>query len=123
MLLVDRDTQVRKTLTRMLQEHDAVVVHAQNAHWAMLEYGRQTFDAVLTEYQLTDMKGDELAGAIKASNPNQRVILLTGDVERVLVEGRPPVSADVVLPTPCKIAQLGFALQCPAPAAPVLQAQ
>jgi two-component system chemotaxis response regulator CheY len=123
MLLVEHDTQKRLTIARMLQERNAVVVHARDAISALVEYERQPFDVVLTDYDLPDVNGDELAETIKSSNPNQRVILFTGDIEQVLVGGRASVSADVVLSKPCSRAQLSLALRdlAPAPLLPAAQ--
>jgi CheY-like chemotaxis protein len=116
-LLIDHDAQVRNATAQMLQNHKAVVVHAEDALKALVEYERQPFDAVLTEYDLPDMKGDELAATMKSFNPNQRVILLTGQIEHVLETCRVPVSADVVLSKPCSLVQLALAFRYPAPAA------
>jgi CheY-like chemotaxis protein len=112
-LLVDQDTEVRYRMAQMLQDHKAVVVHAEDAIRALVEYERQPFDAVVTDYHLPDMRGDKLAEAIKSSDPNQRVLLLTRQIEHVLETCRLPVSADVVLSKPCSLAQLAMALHYP----------
>jgi CheY-like chemotaxis protein len=101
----------------MLQDRRAVVVHTHDALTALVEYERQPFDAVLTDYDLPGMRGDELADAIKSFDPNQRVILLTEDIELTLQSSRSPVSFDVVLSKPCNLAQLSLALRYPTPPA------
>jgi CheY-like chemotaxis protein len=122
-LLVGRDTQARYALSRILREHKAVVVHAQDALEALFEYEQQPFNIVFADYHLPDMEGDELAETIKACHPNQRVILLAERIDQVLVEGAAPLSADLVLSTPCSMPQLGLALRYPAPVASLLAVQ
>jgi CheY-like chemotaxis protein len=115
-LLVDHDSQVRDAIALMLQALKAVVVHAEDALRALVLYERHPFDVVVTDYNLPDMKGDELAEAIKSSAPNQRVILLTGYIEQVFESCRVPMLVDVVLSKPCSLEQLALALRYPVPA-------
>jgi CheY-like chemotaxis protein len=110
-LLVDRQIQVRTAITKMLQALNAVVVQAGDGIGALALYQLQSFNAVLTDYDLPDIKGDELAEAIKSIDPGQRVILLTGSVGQFLDRSRLPVRCDAVLSKPCSRAQLSLALQ------------
>lgn len=36
---------------------------------------------LITEYHLSDMRGDELAAAVKATSPTTKVLMITADIE------------------------------------------
>jgi CheY-like chemotaxis protein len=110
-LLVDDNTHVRDIITKMLQSLNTTVVQAEDCSEALALYQSRSFDAVLTDYDLPGMTGDDLAEAIKSIDPSQRVILLSGRVGRFLDTCRVPVRFDLVLSKPCTQAQLSLALQ------------
>jgi CheY-like chemotaxis protein len=123
LLLVDHQIQVRDTISLMLQALGAEVVQAEDAMEALSLYPRHPFDAVLADYDLPGMKGDELAEFIKSVDSSQRVILLTGSLENFLETCRVPVRFDVVLSKPCTLAQLSLALRYRTLEAPLPAAQ
>jgi CheY-like chemotaxis protein len=111
------------------------VAQAEDGTEALDLFERQPYDVVLTEYELREMKGDVLAEAIKAFDPNQRVVLMTGflnllrrsrhlgfSIERPTPGHSPRLKilhdadqlfVDAILLKPCSLDQLAEALVGP----------
>ncbi|HWX20724.1 MAG TPA: response regulator [Candidatus Binatia bacterium] len=98
-LVVDDDELVCSTLTRILalDGHASEVVSGGSKALAALELG--TFDLVITDYEMPNMKGDQLAAEIRARLPTQPIVILTAYREKLKSSGR-PVAADLVLGKP-----------------------
>jgi CheY-like chemotaxis protein len=80
-LLVDDDSRVRKTLSRVLERRGCVVVEADSvaaAHEA-LEAGRH--DVVVTDLGLGDGSGVEVMARARRIDPATPVIVLTGSLD------------------------------------------
>ncbi|MEY4386333.1 MAG: hypothetical protein RLY20_1616 [Verrucomicrobiota bacterium] len=71
------------------------------------------FDVVLTDFEMPQMRGDELARLIKATDPHQRIVMVTGSIEDILDHGAAPSFVDLVVPKPCTLNQLIDALNGP----------
>lgn len=56
-----------------------------------------SFDLVITDYLMRDMRGDELAANMKNIAPAQPILIVTGYAEKLVDPGR---SADAVLGKP-----------------------
>jgi CheY-like chemotaxis protein len=54
---------------------------ANNAKDALEKFDKGAFDIVITDFSMPGIKGDELAGAIKARAPGQPVIMITAYAE------------------------------------------
>jgi DNA-binding response OmpR family regulator len=98
-LVVDDDEMVSNTVRRVLalDGHAAEIRRGGFAALAALE--RTKFDLVITNYEMPDMKGDQLAAQIKERIPTQPIVILTGFEEKVRSLGR-PVAADLVMGKP-----------------------
>jgi len=118
-LLVDDEENVRMVVTMLLESLGVTVLTAENGMQALGLYRSETFDVVFTDYKMPQMRGDELAQAIKTINPAQRIIVVTGSVEIVCSHGLPPFF-DGAIPKPCSLNQLVDALSDKAPHAPSL---
>jgi CheY-like chemotaxis protein len=77
-LVVDDDAEARKMLKLLLSLDQHTVVEAENGRMACLTYTPGDFDLILTDYDMPEMKGDELARTIKCLVPRQRIIMITG---------------------------------------------
>jgi len=108
-LLVDDEESVRLVVSMLLQSLGVTVFTAKNGRQALSLYGSETFDVVLTDYGMPEMREDELARFIKTINPAQRVVMISGSVESVCEHGVPPCF-DGVIPKPCSLNQLIDAL-------------
>jgi CheY-like chemotaxis protein len=87
-LVVDDEPFVCDAVKMMLNFDGHAVETAGSAQEALDQLEKQQYDLVITDYSMPGMKGDELAGAIKARNPSQPVVMITAYAE--------------ILPTPVK---------------------
>ena len=105
-LLVDDEASVRDTLRFLLTSLGGEVTEAEDGAGALAHYRRGRFDVVITDYNMSHMRGDELAAAIKTLNPTQRIVMISGFPERVLRSGRRPDTVDAILAKPCRLEDL-----------------
>jgi CheY-like chemotaxis protein len=78
-LVVDDEQLVRECLVGLLRFDAHEVQAAAGGEAALALLARQSFDLILMDYAMPDMKGDELALAIRALQPDQPNIMLTGN--------------------------------------------
>ncbi len=109
-LLVEDEESVRSIITMLLEALGVVVIAVNSGPQALELYRQETFDLVLTDYNMPQMRGDELARTIKAVNPAQRVVLITGYVGGLGEEGATPAGFDGLILKPCTLDQLAHAL-------------
>jgi CheY-like chemotaxis protein len=114
-LLVESDAAARDAFVAMLHALKMEVVQAGSGHEAVALYLKEPFDAVVSDYRMSKMRGDELAEVIKSIDPHQRVILITGYVEEAMESARAARYVDRILQKPCSLEQLAAALSVPAP--------
>ena len=110
-LLADDDNAIRTIVAELLEFLGYEVALAINGIEALAVFIENSFDLVLTDFEMPAMDGLSLAGHIKGRSPGTPVILLTGsDREAVLrkVE-RGPV--DSVIFKPFKMEELQRAVQ------------
>jgi CheY-like chemotaxis protein len=115
-LLAEGDALVRDAVGLMLRALKMEVVVAADGQEALALYQQQPFDAVVADYLMSPMRGDELAEAIKPIDPDQRVILITGYPERAMASERTYLHVDQILRKPCSLEELAAALRGPTPA-------
>lgn len=87
MLLVDDEEQIRTLVRRYLEGQNWQVIEASGGPEALLllnEHPR--IDLLITDIDMPDMSGIELATLVRARYPGAKVLYLTGFVER-LFEG------------------------------------
>jgi CheY-like chemotaxis protein len=113
-LLVEGEPQVRETFAAMINVLGMEVVQAGGGHEAVSLYLKGPFDAVVSDYGMPKMPGDELAEVIKSIDPHQRVILITGYAEEAMASRRAARYVDRILGKPCSLEQLAAALNVPA---------
>ena len=112
-LLVESDALVREAVSLMLRALNMEVVSAKGGHEALDLYLKQPFDAVVSDYRMNKMRGDELAKVIKSIDPHQRVILITGYVDEAMASERAARYVDQIVEKPCSLEQLAEALSVP----------
>jgi CheY-like chemotaxis protein len=109
-LVVDDEESVRSIIAMLLEALGAVVIAVNSGSRALELYRQEAFDLVLTDYNMPQMRGDELARTIKAVNPEQRVVLITGYAGGLCEEGSTPAGFDGLILKPCTLDQLAHAL-------------
>ena len=102
-LVVDDERAVRETLRVVLRFEGHTVVEAANGKEACLLYTPGDFDLVITDYNMPEMKGDELARTIKCLVPSQPILMLTAHAAEVCGKENP---VDAVLEKPFSLAAL-----------------
>jgi CheY-like chemotaxis protein len=78
-LVVEDDTVVRRTITRLLRAHDVVEAgHGGDALRILGEDG--AFDVILCDIEMPTMRGDELYAQVARLNPAlaEKMIFMTG---------------------------------------------
>ena len=83
-LVVDDELLIRETVRRALVFDGHAVETAATGKEALCLFEQGKFDLVLLDYEMPDMKGDELALLIKSLAPKQPVAILTGYRDTVI---------------------------------------
>ena|SRR5438552_2974116 len=104
-LVVDDEPFVCESVKMMLSFDGHSVVTAGGAKEALHLYDPEQFDLVITDYKMPEMKGDELARAIKKIAPTKPIILLTA-----FAPAEKPAAIDLVLTKPFHFETLREAL-------------
>ncbi|MDP9291471.1 MAG: response regulator [Verrucomicrobiota bacterium] len=105
-LVVDDQPEIRDVLSRYLECDSHRVVTAQDGCDGLARFREGAFDVVITDRVMPEMNGDQLATAIKAINPDEPVILLTGFAEQ---SGRAS-DADLFLSKPASLRMIRDAI-------------
>ena len=106
-LLVDDEMEVRDTFRMVLEAAHAQVTVAKDGVEALELYRSSEFDCLVTDYSMPFMKGDALAIAVRAINPDQRVVMVSGFADRLRRDGALPWFLDALIPKPpARIADL-----------------
>ncbi len=81
-LVVDDESLVRRSVHILLQGEGYLVQEAKSGAEALAVFEPDKFDMIFTDYLMPDMKGDQLAAAIKQRSPKQPVVMLTAFPEK-----------------------------------------
>jgi len=109
-LVVDDEAYVCDALKMLLTIDGHEVATANSGAEALVLFGKKSFDVVITDYSMPMMKGDELAATIKASKPDQPIVMITAYVE-VLTGAKTPLNGiDVLVSKPFRLEQLRDAI-------------
>ena len=103
LLVVDDTMSIRELLIhtlRSLVPYEIIAVTDATAALAVLS--ARPIPLLITDYHLTDLRGDELAAAAKAASGATRVILITADVELDAEVGWADVDRCMIKPFPLR---------------------
>ncbi|WP_032112481.1 ActR/PrrA/RegA family redox response regulator transcription factor [Candidatus Paracaedibacter symbiosus] len=78
LLIVDDDLHLRERLSRTMTRRGFQVTTADSLATTRFQLRQQSFDYAILDLKLTDGYGLDLVESIKASNPDIRIIILTG---------------------------------------------
>ncbi|HLH52543.1 MAG TPA: response regulator [Verrucomicrobiae bacterium] len=81
-LLVEDERWVRECIKRLLWLDAHTVTEAANGQEAIDLFAADSFDVVITDYDMPRMDGDELVANIRDRAPQQLIVLVTAGVER-----------------------------------------
>lgn len=102
-LVVDDTPSIRELLIhtlRSLVPYEIIAVTDAQAALAVL--AARPIPLVITDYHLSDMRGDELASAVKAASPTTKVLMITADVELDAEAGWADVDHCLMKPFPMR---------------------
>lgn len=78
-LIADDDKDEREILAKLLSMYGHVVIACRDGGEAAKIYAQEEFDYVVTDYQMPRKNGVVLIMEIRAFNPEQKCILVSGD--------------------------------------------
>src|SRR5579859_5604674 len=82
-LIVDDEPLVSQSVWLLLQGEVYIVEAAKNGYEALAMFEPDKFDMVFTDYIMPEMRGDQLAEAIKRISPKQPVVMITAFPEKL----------------------------------------
>ncbi len=106
-LLVDDQRPVRDAVNLLLGLDGHAVVGAASGAEALALFKPGHFDLVITDFEMPQMRGDELATRIKQVSPSQPILMITAYAERLGDAGNP---VDAVLNKPFQLEDLRRAI-------------
>ncbi|HXI73099.1 MAG TPA: response regulator [Verrucomicrobiae bacterium] len=110
-LVVDDEPLVCEAIGMMLSFDGHEVITAGSGKEALDLFDRGGFDLVTTDYTMPEMKGDELARALKVRLPGQPVIMITAHAEMFKNDVVAMSGVDQVVSKPFKLQELRDAIQ------------
>jgi two-component system response regulator PilR (NtrC family) len=115
-LVVDDESLVRRSVQILLQGDGYLVHEARSGAEALALFEPNKFDMVFTDYLMPDMKGDQLAAAIKERSPKQPVVMLTAFPEKFESSDCSPGGVDSLICKPFALDTLREAIARHTPA-------
>jgi len=77
LLIVDDEPAIARTIARLLRQYELAVETDSLAAHARLAAGEH-FDGLVTDYNMPNLKGDQLCHFVLASRPTVRVGMISG---------------------------------------------
>ena len=108
--MVDDEPFVCEAVRMMLAFDGHQVETADGGEAALKLLDSEKFDLVITDYAMPNMKGDQLAAAIKARDPQQPVVLITAYAEMLHSSGNPLKGVDFMISKPFLLENLREAI-------------
>ncbi len=110
-LVAEDDPAQQSLIQEMLEEHGHSVTLASDGDDALKLFQEGSFDIIMTDRAMPRMGGDELAQAIKDTDDNIPIVMLTGFGEVMHCDGETPEGVNVVLPKPANQQRMTDALR------------
>lgn len=106
-LLVDDQQSVREAINLLLSLDGHRVSEAGNGAmaWDLFIHGH--FDLVITDFEMPNMNGNELAAKIKEASPTQPILMITAYAEKLRDADNP---VDAILDKPFQLEDLRRAI-------------
>jgi len=109
-LVVDDEPMVRSTVHMLLEDDGYIVEEAESGPQALAMFEPGKFDMVFTDYCMPDMRGDQLAAAIKRRSPKQAVVMITAFPEKLTCSDVPLGGVDSFICKPFEVDALRTAI-------------
>ncbi len=105
-LLIDDEPEILRCLSTFLSIRGHRSREFSDPQGAVDEFMRERYDVVITDLQMPRMSGVEVMEAVRAHNPNVRVLITTGNSALSETELPGSESANAYLTKPLNIRQL-----------------
>ena len=105
-MVVDDEPSVCRAIKMLLEVDGHVVCVAASGQAALDIFDKGSFDLVLTDYSMPDMKGDEFAIIVKQRRPAQRIIMITAFGSDLKASGKLNGVVDALIDKPFSFADL-----------------
>lgn len=109
-LVVDDEPLVCDAIKMLLAFDGHKVETAHSASEALDLLAAGSYDVIITDFEMPQMKGDEFAARIKARSPRQPVIMITAYAELLQSSKRQLRAVDVMISKPFLLENLREAL-------------
>ena len=109
-LVVDDEPLVRQSIQMLLQDDGYIVEKAESGAEALAMFEPGKFDMVFTDYCMPEMRGDQLAAAIKRLSPRQAVVMITAFPEKLTCSDVPLGGVDSFICKPFDVETLRIAI-------------
>jgi CheY-like chemotaxis protein len=105
-LVVDDEPSVCRAIKMLLEIDGHEVCVADGARAALDLFEAGTFDLVITDYSMPDMKGDEFSILIKERRPAQRILMITAFGGELKASGKLNGVVDALIDKPFSFTDL-----------------
>jgi len=109
-LVVDDEPIVRQTVQMLLEDDGFIVEEAESGPQALAMFEPGKFDMVFTDFCMPEMRGDQLAAAIKQRSPRQAVVMITAFPEKLPCSDVPLGGVDSFICKPFEVDALRTAI-------------
>jgi len=109
-LVVDDNNLFRIVVSKMLSRLGYEVSSADSGENGLRIFLKNTFDIVLSDYEMPGMDGVALACSVKKSSPCTRVVIMTG-AGKETVFSRKSTAVDEVISKPFTLAEIDETIQ------------
>jgi CheY-like chemotaxis protein len=109
-LIVDDEPFIRESIQLLLEDDGYIVEEAGSGAEALAMYAPGKFDMVFTDYCMPEMRGDQLAAAIKKQSPKQAIVMITAFPEKLTCSNVPLGGVDSFICKPFDVDALRTAI-------------
>jgi len=109
-LVVDDEPLVCQSIQLLLEGDGYVIEGAKSGAEALALFELGKYDMIFTDYFMPEMKGDQLAAAIKRRSPKQAVVMLTAYPEKLQTSDCPLGGVDSFICKPFEAETLRLAI-------------
>ena len=109
-LVVDDEPLIRQSIQLLLEDDGYIVDEAGSGDEALALFEPGKFDMVFTDYFMPEMKGDQLAAAIKKRSPKQPVVMITAFPDKLTCSDCPLGGIDSFICKPFDLETLRTAI-------------
>ena len=101
-LVVDDEPLVCDSVKWMLMSYGYEVEAATSGEQALALFEKNKFDLVIVDYLMPEMKGDELAAALRRRVASQPIVMISASGDLL---DQPPESVDCIISKPFQLAE------------------